>query len=162
MLDYTSSSLSSNRNRKSSQQEQILYQHLQKLACQQKPEQSLDNFRTLFIDASGYFVPEVWEAMEEIIDADPDEEKFHHILNRSCYILINRWLQNPQLQTSIPDLVNLFQLKPHQLPPCWTSKRLRTLIRSFTETEHYVALKRLARMFVQELQENTKVEEQKN
>ncbi|NEQ75301.1 MAG: hypothetical protein F6K23_20980 [Okeania sp. SIO2C9] len=161
MSNYNLNSLSTNNNRKSAKQEQRLYQHLQDLARQQNPEESIGNFRTLFIDASGYFIPEIWEAMETIIDADPDEEEFHNILNRSCYILINRWLQNPQLQKSIPELVSIFQVKPNKLPSCWTSKRVRTLIRSFTETEKYVALQRLAKMFIRETQENTKIVDRK-
>ncbi|MGB3514798.1 MAG: hypothetical protein WBA93_37430 [Microcoleaceae cyanobacterium] len=161
MLDYSINSFSIHRNRKSTQQEQLLYEHLQNLACQQQPEQSIDNFRSLFIDASGYSTPEVWQGMVEIIDTDPDEAEFHNILNRSCYILINRWLQSPHLQKSIPDLVNLFQVKPNRLPPSWTSKRLRTLVGSFSQTEHYLCLERLARMFVQEVEENTKIEDQK-
>lgn len=161
MLDDSSSSYSTNHNRKSTGQEQLLFNHLQHLACQQEPELSIDNFRTLFIDGSGYFIPEVWQAMEAIIDTDPNEAEFHHILNRSCYILINRWLQNPQLQKSIPDLVDLFQVKPNRLPPSWTSKRLRTLVASFPETEQYLALQRLARMFIPEVQESTRIEDQK-
>jgi len=151
--------LSTNHNRQSTKEEQLLYQHLQNLARHQKPETSIDNFKTLFINASGYFIPEIWQVMETIIDADPDEEYFHNIINRSSYILINRWLQNPQLQKSIPDLVNLFQVKPNLLPTCWTSKRIRTFINSFTETEKYLALKRLAQMFIREVEENTKIEE---
>lgn len=161
MRDYSSSSLLTNHNRKSTQQEQLLYKHLQQLACQQQPDQSINNFRQLFIDASGYPIPEIWQLMEAIIDTDLDEAAFHNILNRSCYILINRWLQSPQLQKSIPDLVNLFQVTPNQLPPCWTSKRVRTLSGSFTETEQYFALQRLAQMFIQEVQENTKIEDQR-
>ncbi len=153
--------LSTNNNRKYTKQEQLLYQHLQNLARRQDPEGLINNFRTLFIDASGYFIPEIWQAMEAIIDTDPDEEDFHNILNRSCYILVNRWLQNPQLQKSIPDLVNLFQVKPNRLAACWTSKRIRTFISSFIETEKYLALQRLAEMFIQEVQENTKIEEYK-
>ncbi len=151
--------LSTKNNRKSIKEEQLLYQHLQHLARHQEPEGSIDNFKTLFIDASGYFISEIWQAMETIIDADPDEDDFHNILNRSCYILINRWLQTPQLQKSIPDLVNLFQVKPNRLATCWTSKRIRTLTSSFTETEKYLALKRLARMFIREVEENTKIED---
>ncbi|GGA48574.1 hypothetical protein [Okeania sp. KiyG1] len=161
MSNSNLNSLSNNNNSKYAKQEQQLYQHLQDLACQQDPEESIGNFRTLFIDASEYFIPEIWQTIETIIDADPDEEEFHNILNRSCYILINRWLQNPQLQKSIPELVDLFQLKPNGLPPCWTSKRVRTLIRSFTETEKYIALQRLAKMFIRETQENTKIVDRK-
>ncbi|NET24836.1 hypothetical protein [Okeania sp. SIO1I7] len=162
MSNYNLNSLSNNNNnRKSAKQEQQLYQHLQDLARQQNPEESIGNFRVLFIDASGYFIPEIWQAMETIIDADPDEEEFHNIINRSCYILINCWLQNPQLQKSIPELVNIFQEKPNKLPSCWTSQRVRTLIRSFTETEKYVALQRLAKMFIRETQENIKIVDRK-
>lgn len=161
MSNYYLNSLLTQNNSKYIKQEQRLYQHLQDLARQQEPEESIGNFRTLFIDASGYFLPEIWQIMETIIDADPDEEEFHNILNRSCYILINRWLQNPQLQKSIPELVNLFQLKQNGLPSCWTSKRLRTLIRSFTKTEKYIALQRLAKMFIREVQENTKLVDRK-
>ncbi|MDJ0554053.1 MAG: hypothetical protein QNJ68_06375 [Microcoleaceae cyanobacterium MO_207.B10] len=160
MLNQNLSSFLSHQNPKSNQQEQLLYKHIQKLARQQ-PEQSIQNFQTLFIDASGYSVPEIWQAMEAIIDSDPEETEFHHILNRSCYILINRWLQSPQLQKSIPDLVNLFEITPNRLPPSWTSKRLRSLVGSFSETEHYLALQRLAQMFVQEVQIETQIEDQK-
>ena len=161
MLNYLSTNhdRQSTKEDRSTKEEQLLYQHLQHLARHQKPEASIDNFKTLFIDASGYFIPEIWQVMETIIDGDPDEEYFHNIINRSSYILINRWLQNPQLQKSIPDLVNLFQVEPNLLPTCWTSKRIRTFINSFTKTEKYLALKRLARMFIREVEENTKIED---
>ncbi|MGK7923212.1 MAG: hypothetical protein AB4080_24755 [Trichodesmium sp.] len=160
MSNYNETNLS-NKNYKHTKQEQLIYQHLQDLSRHESPEFSIDRFKDLFIDASGYSVPEIWQSIEAIIDADPNAEEFHNILNRSCYILINRWLQNPQLQKSIPDLVNLFLVKPNRLPNSWTSKRIQTLISSFIKTEKYLALQRLAQMFVKEVQEITEITEQK-
>ncbi len=52
-------------------------------------------------------------------------------------------------------------MTPNRLPLCWTSKHIRTLIQSFTETEKYLALQPLAQMFIKEVQSDTKIEDQK-
>ncbi|MEB3342337.1 hypothetical protein [Okeania sp.] len=147
-------------NYQSTQKEQILYDYLQYLVRNQEPENLIDDFKAIFIDASEDFIPEIWQAMEAIIDMEPEPEDFHNIINRSCYILINYWLQNPRLQKSIPDLVNLFQEKANRYATCWTSQRIRCLSSSFSRTEQYFALQRLARILTKQVEENTKVKEQ--
>ncbi|MEL7036263.1 MAG: hypothetical protein AAFO04_11675 [Cyanobacteria bacterium J06592_8] len=127
--------------------EQKLYAHLQQCAETESPQQLIQRFRSLFLGEVEYRDPEIWAALSRVVDADFAQEEFPHILNRCCYILINRWLKRRKLQWAIYELVELFEVLPTGLPPCWTAQRLRSLIRYFLQSEQYQALRRLARAF---------------
>lgn len=124
-----------------------LYIHLQQCAETESPQQLIQRFRSLFLGEVEYRDPEIWAALSRIIDADFAQQEFPHILNRCCYILINRWLKRRKRQWAIYELVELFEVLPTGLPPCWTAQRLRSLIRYFLQSEQYQALRRLARAF---------------
>ncbi|MDY7024118.1 MAG: hypothetical protein SWJ54_22675, partial [Cyanobacteriota bacterium] len=123
-----------------SQDEQKLYAHLQQCAETESPQQLIQRFRSLFLGEVEYRDPEIWAALNRIVDADFAQEEFPHILNRCCYILINRWLKRRKLQWAIYELVELFEVLPTGLPPCWTAQRLRSLIQYFLHSEQYQAL----------------------
>lgn len=148
-------------NRKYSLEEQLLYNHLKNRVKEELPSQYIENFHSLLIEGSGDANPEVWEAIAQIVDRDFIEEEFNFILNRSCYIPINRWLQQPQFQGAIPELIDLFETIPTGLPSCWAQQRLRTLTKGFTRSEQYLALRRLAHMFRHKMGENTYIDAEK-
>jgi hypothetical protein len=137
-------------NRSISPQEQLLYNHWLARAEQDTPEQLIERFQTLFIRGAGYPEREVVAALDEIVSSREIDEYFHYILNRCCHILVNRWQSRPQLQTSIPELIRIFEedLIRSSTEYC-RSRQMRNLHRvvsRFTETEQYLALKRLARI----------------
>ncbi|MEB3279141.1 MAG: hypothetical protein VKK42_09520 [Lyngbya sp.] len=127
--------------------EQTLYAHLQHCVETESPQQLIQRFRSLFLGEIEYQDSEIWAALSRIVDADFAQHEFSHILNRCCYILINRWLKRRKLQWAIYELVQLFETLPSGLPNCWTAKRLRSLVKRFIQSEQYHALRRLAKAF---------------
>jgi len=132
-------------------QEQVIYDHL--LACVQAetPDQLVDRFRKLFIHGLGYDNQEVVAALNNLTASRGAEEDFKFVINRSCHILINQWRTHPQHQSSIPDLVGLFDQTRNGsgggLTHMRSLRRLRSLVQDFTNTEQYVTLSRLAEVF---------------
>lgn len=132
-------------------QEQVIYDHL--LACVQAetPDQLVDRFKRLFIHGLGYDNQEVVAALNSLTASKGAEEDFKFVINRCCHILINQWRTHPQHQSSIPDLVNLFDHTRNSagggLSHMRSVHRLRSLVQSFTDTEQYVTLSRLAEVF---------------
>jgi hypothetical protein len=126
--------------------EQGLYDHLIHSVETQSPDEVIDRFRKLFIDAVGYSNLEVWKAVKEVVSADFVDREFKFILNRSCYILINRWLMQPRLHPYIPELISLFETTPVGIAHSRTAKRMRSLTQTFVQSEQYLALKRLVQI----------------
>ncbi len=132
-------------------QEQVIYDHL--LACVQAetPEQLVDRFWRLFIQGLGYDNQQVVNALNQLTALKSAEEDFKFVLNRSCHILINQWRTHPQHQSTIPDLVHLFERAPEMsgsgLTHMRSVRRLRALVQNFTQTEQYLTLSRLAEVF---------------
>ncbi|WP_413165169.1 hypothetical protein ACL6C3_02865 [Capilliphycus salinus ALCB114379] len=127
--------------------EHKLYAHLQKCVETESPQQLIERFRNLFLGEVEYQDAEIWAALGRIVDGDFSPPEFSHILNRCCYILINRWLKRRKCQWAIYELVQLFQVLPNKLPHCWTAHRLRSLVKRFIQSEQYHALRRLAKAF---------------
>ncbi|TVQ45402.1 MAG: hypothetical protein EA365_08175 [Gloeocapsa sp. DLM2.Bin57] len=133
-----------------SQEEQIIYDHLLECVQHQSPEEVIDAFRCLFIKGKDYRDHQVRIALARIINSKIGEQQFNYILNRCCHILVNRWQMQPQYQTAISALSELFE---HLAPPTSTysntSARLRELVIEFSKTDHYLRLKRLGRVITQ-------------
>lgn len=135
------------KRREATGEEQMLFSHLQELVRAESPEYLISCFKSLFIDGCDYPQPEIVDCIHRIVDFDSAEIEFKHIITRSCYILVNRWLQNSQTQVYILELVGLFENLPTGAPTSWTSQRLRTLVKSFIASEQYRTLHKLSRMF---------------
>jgi hypothetical protein len=135
-------------SRSISPQEQALYSHLLAYAEYEPPEQMISRFQSLFIDGVGYPDHGVVAALDQILADRGIEEYFHFILNRCCHILINRWQSNSQLQYAVPLLIDLFEQTPCNSVREYSRSRhirhLRQVVNTFTETEQYLTLKRLA------------------
>lgn len=129
--------------------EQILYDHLLNCVETASPDEAISDFRKLFIDGTGYPDFEVWRSMGKCVSTGAADKEFKFILNRCCYILINRWLMQPRLHNYIPELIALFETVPAGLPRSRTSQRLRDLVQQFTLTEQYLVLNRLAKVIKQ-------------
>lgn len=141
--------------------EDYLYNHWIKCANTEKPSQLIDRFDTLLIDGNGYPDAAVWEALTRIVMTPTATENFRFVLNRTCHILVNRWLQNPQLQGYVPELVDLMA-SPCDLPMrSRVTLRLRSLVNQFLTTEEYATLKRLAQVVRKPVVERKQVEEKR-
>lgn len=130
-----------------SHEEQLIYDHLLDCVQHQSPEEVIDGFRRLFIKGKDYHDHQVRIALARLVNSKIGEQNFNYILNRCCHILVNRWQMQPHLQHGIPILAELFE---HLAPPTGnystTSARLRELVIEFSKTDHYLKLKRLARV----------------
>lgn len=126
-------------------QEQQLYKHLLDCVQTESPNRLLERFQNLFLDESRYIEPQVQLALEELAADEDVERDFKFILSRCCYILINRWMQQAQLQWAIPEFVALFENLPApEMDHSPRRMRLRQLLQNFRETEQYQTLRRLA------------------
>lgn len=139
-------------NRVTTADEEFLYNHLLNCATAESPDFLIGRFQSLFIDGFGYPDREVILALDNILSSPEIEEYFRFVLNRCCHILINRWQTNPQLQSAILNLVNLFENEPaatsrvSEMSRSRSMRRIRQAAKEFRETEQYLALRRLARI----------------
>lgn len=141
------SSLSERHNTQLTVNEQYVYDHLLECVKTQSPQQVLDRFRYLFIQARNYDNPQILEILARIIRHKKASDNFPAILNRCCHILVNRWQLQPKTQGYVVELVDLFDLLPAR-----GSKKgaesycsiMHGLIREFLQTDYYKQLKRLA------------------
>jgi hypothetical protein len=148
--------LSSSFNHETTLDEQLLYTHLLGCVEEESPDALIDRFRRLFIDDVEYPNPHVWQPLKRIVDSNLAEREFKFILNRCCYIPINRWVQQPQFQSSIPKLISLFETAPAGLASSKTRHRLHQIVQHFPETEQYKALQRLAQVISGESEGDSK------
>jgi hypothetical protein len=142
-------------------EEELLYQHLLHCVQNEPPEQIIERFRQLFIDGTGYPEPEIEGALYKTIPFLNSERDFLYILNRCCYISINRWRTNREGREAIAKLIEVFRLPPRFEAVASRSrivKRLRNLVDSFTQSEEYLKLQRLIKV----VEKPAKEEKQQN
>ncbi|MBD2460637.1 hypothetical protein H6G89_06225 [Oscillatoria sp. FACHB-1407] len=136
-------------NRQISADEQRLYDHFLYWVDIESPGELVDRFHALFIDGARYPDSEIVAALDKVVSSKLAAEEFRYVLNRCCHILINRWQARSQSQMAIPELINLFEATPTSsvsVHRSRTVRRLRELVKLFTETEQYLTLYRLAQV----------------
>jgi hypothetical protein len=134
-------------------EEQKIYQHLLHLVQVESPTQMIKRFQALFIEGVNYPESEILTTLDQITASPHTEQEFKFFLNRCCHILINRWHMQPQMHSAIPELIALFE----QLPTRYRTisfrekaiRRLQQLVKQFTESEHYLILRRLMQVISQ-------------
>lgn len=124
-----------------------LYEHLQHCRQQETTDAVLGRFQQLFIQGEGYPDAEPWDALVELVHLSQSEREFKYTLNRCSYTLVNPWYTQPRDHWAIPALVALFDHIPQTPTDCSVTHRIRTFSQSFTETEQFAALRRLAALF---------------
>ncbi|HEY9860601.1 MAG TPA: hypothetical protein V6D16_13915 [Candidatus Obscuribacterales bacterium] len=142
-------------NRLISSQEQQLYNHLLQCVEVETPQQLIERFRCLFIHGRGYPDAAIQKVVEQLATSEA-EQNFPFILNRCCYICINRWQWQPRTQAAIAELVALFDIPVKQVY-CRIAKRLQELVQGFVQTDLYAALQLLARVMQKPPEPNTHV-----
>lgn len=139
-----------NSHRPSNYEEQVIYKYLLHWVQLEPPSDSIERFRALFIDGTGYDAPEVAAAIEKLTASKQAELEFKFVLNRCCHILINRWQMQSNLHGAIPDLLDLFEgLQTRQGVYSFQSRgvrRLHELVHQFTKSEQYLTLRRLVQV----------------
>lgn len=132
-----------------SQLEEVLYQHWQEQRQTGSPEQVIERFRQLFIEATGYPNAEVWSALTSLSQRTHADRQFKYTLNRCCYTLINPWYTQARYHWAITELISLFENLPEAAPYSHESKKVRALVQDFTSSEQYAALCRLKQFFLE-------------
>jgi hypothetical protein len=136
-------------NRKTSQEEQLLYDHLLDLVKQQPPAEMISRFQSLFIEGRDYPESEISGALAQMLTYKGIEHDFKFILNRCCHILVNRWQMHSQTQEAIPELVALFEGPVGGYNPysrARSGRQLQELVKDFTATDQYLTLRRLSKV----------------
>lgn len=137
-----------------SPQEQILYDHWLRCINSEQPDEIIVRFNTLFIDGTGYCDRDVVGSLDKILHDSHADMYFHHILNRCCHILINRWQTSRDNQRAIVELVELFDRYPshavREVSRARPVRRLREIVAQFKKTEQYLMLKRLAQVVAED------------
>ncbi|BAW97478.1 hypothetical protein NIES970_24300 [[Synechococcus] sp. NIES-970] len=125
--------------------EQELYDYLLRAVQSHTPDELLQEFQWFLIEGRQAPTPELHQALITVLKAPGAEENFKFILNRCCHIIINRWQIHPQLQKSIPQLIDLFKTISPPTPSTPRLTRLhRQLVADFSASEQYLTLQRLA------------------
>ncbi len=145
------------KNKDTSLEEQIVYNHLIYWVERESPMQLIERFRTLFIEGIGYSDPSIASTLDRITASKQAEQKFIPMLNRCCYILVNRWRRHSKHKAAIPQLVALFKTLSPKVEHTRSSRRLRELVQIFTKSEKYLELERLGEV-IQSPPENYKGE----
>lgn len=144
---------SGHHNRQITSDEQVLYDHLLYWVNQETPAELIERFCCLFLDGCRYPDREISKALDNVIASKSATEEFRYVLNRCCHILINRWQSHHQYQLAIPELIGHFENLPQLTSPgvyrSRSIRRLRELVQNFTETEHFLTLRRLAQVLSQ-------------
>ncbi|MGB3240908.1 MAG: hypothetical protein WBB29_21660 [Geitlerinemataceae cyanobacterium] len=130
--------------------EQELYKHLLRLVKSESPARLIERVRTLFIDGVGYPDREISQLIENITTSQESEQEFNSILNRCLHILINHWQMESKTQTAVPELVTLFEgssfSNTYRLAQSRNTRRLRSLVQQFSQSEQYTHLQRLVQV----------------
>lgn len=131
----------------SDREAQLIYAHVLNCVRTESTERVLDDFRRLLIEGRDYKDAQVRAAVQKIVVSKSAERDFKLVLYRCCQIAIDYWYQQPQLQSAIPELVELFEQLPASLVSASRfSSRCLQLVKNFTETAQYLRLKRLVRV----------------
>lgn len=137
-------------NRPLGNDEQVIYDHLLLLSQTESPEQIIARFRQLFMDSSAYPDPAVQAAVDRIITSGFADSEFKYILNRCCYIVLNRWMMHPRWQRMIPELVDIFDQPTANCLGLRSRQRLHDLLRQFVQTDQFLTLQRWAEVMRQD------------
>ena len=145
-------------NRQATPEELLLYTYLLDHVKVEPPSLLIELFRRLFIEGMEDSSSQVWQALERIVSSDVADQEFKFILNRSCYIPINHWENNPRFKEAIPKLIALFETPPTQVARSRTTQRLRQLVQCFRQTEQYRVLRYRTQQFSHNSEESGNAE----
>jgi hypothetical protein len=126
--------------------EERLYQHFRDCLRYESTYNVIERFRQLFIDASGYPDPQIWQSLLRLANPDRNptiDREYKYIVNRCCYTLINLWQLECRNHSAIPEFLSLFEQLPSTVGYSPSTRWLRELMQGFLQTEQYATLRRL-------------------
>ncbi|MEM8603094.1 MAG: hypothetical protein AAGF24_04590 [Cyanobacteria bacterium P01_H01_bin.121] len=130
--------------------DQQLYSYFLRGVEQETPEQLIQRFHDLFLRGSGGTEVSLTRTLDDILRSRALAQEFNHVLNRCCYILVNRWQVDRRLTWAIPELIDsLGQVPVSRSGSTYRSRgqqRLRELMHNFVQSEQYQSLHRLAQI----------------
>ncbi|MEM7555615.1 MAG: hypothetical protein AAF378_16245 [Cyanobacteria bacterium P01_A01_bin.84] len=133
--------------------EEQIYQHLETLAKTLKANEVIEYCRALFIEGKGDLEPEIISILDQILKSSKSDQEFHLFLNRCCQRLINFWYTQSHSHCGILQLVQLFDTIPTKKTIIGNRykaiKKLRGLIKSFSQSQQYFSLYRLVEVMNQ-------------
>ncbi|MEB3829826.1 hypothetical protein [Phormidium sp. CCY1219] len=122
--------------------EQVIYNYFLDLVRNDSSQIVVEKFKNLFL----YFINDE-ESNSEALNAlfrviyENDEEKFHKLLNRCCYILVNNW-QSARNYGAIQNLIQVFEDKTLDYETTSMSlERIRAWVKNFSQSQDYKELK---------------------
>lgn len=140
--------------------EKILYDSILQWLQRDSSEQIIEKFRYLFIKGNGCDCPQARAALEIIINTEKLSQEFNFIFNRCCHLIINEWHKSPKLKIKIPLLINqIALLLPLNSTQSRSTRKLRSLVLKFQESEQYLKLKRLSNL-IEQSKENRPIHKQ--
>lgn len=120
--------------------EEDIYRYFLQLVRTTSPELAIAEFKKLFIE---FFEEDknsaAWNALFRTLYAN-DEEQFHKVLNRCCYILVNNW-QSERKTGAIQNLLESFEDPTINYSTSSMSlQRLREWLKNFCQSQDYKEL----------------------
>jgi hypothetical protein len=123
-----------------------LYNHLLDLRREEPPDALIERCYYLFLEGIDYPEPEVLLSLQRLALSNWADAEFSLILNRCCYILINYWWLQSDYRQSTLELVQLFKPPYPVIKTTNAARRVRELVRDFSQTEQYAYLEDRARI----------------
>jgi hypothetical protein len=122
-----------------------LYDHLLDLRSHGEAEDLLRGFQCLFVVGRGYPDPVAQALVDRLLEAPWADKEFHHILNRSCYILINHWLMYPDARPLVAQLIDALAEAAQSQGVSPRSRRMRKLFNQFVSSDQFQGLQRCSK-----------------
>ncbi len=132
-----------------------LYDHLLDLRNSETAEDLLREFQCLFVLGRGSFHPHTQVLVDRLLEAPWADKEFHNILNRSCYILINHWLMDPEARRLVADLIDGLVEATHSQGISPRSRRMRKLLTLFIGSDQFQGLQRCSKTIAAKAEDNS-------
>ncbi|MEB3337364.1 MAG: hypothetical protein VKJ46_07885 [Leptolyngbyaceae bacterium] len=136
--------------RRTTPEENQLYDHLLQRVESESPSRMIERFRLLFVDGVGYPDPHIPLALDQVAASKDADQAFNFILNRCCHIVINRWQTRSQFHPAIAELMSVFEERPTRPVNDFNRrravKRIRDLVAQFVHSEQFHTLNRLSQV----------------
>jgi hypothetical protein len=141
------------------QEKSIIENNLLEWLTDEKPEALIAKFTALFIEGN-HQDEKLIQALDKVLFLPQEQQKFSHLINFCCHLIIDRWSNNPEYASFIPQLIEVFDLiKPQTKSYARLKSRLIQGIKKYKESELYCQLKFIIAII---LDRETKVDLEQN
>lgn len=123
-----------------SQEKSIIEKNLLEWLQYEQPSAVINKFTALFFYGN-HEDERVLQALEKVLFASQEQQKFLQLIDYCCHLIIDRWLNNPESAKFIPQLLEVFGvIKPHTKSYARLKGRLIQSIKKYQESELYQQL----------------------